>query len=91
MKYYNKWYLIVSMLQSISNLLDFLLIIYLVELYSRAMKVQNRKREERMQEIERNINAMIMEAMEGAKGGKDFAYDRHKWMFDYKMDLRNYM
>ena len=55
------------------------------------MKVQNRKREERMQEIERNINAMIMEAMEGAKGGKDFAYDRHKWMFDYKMDLRNYM
>ena len=44
-----------------------------------------------MQEIERNINAMIMEAMEGAKGGKDFAYDRHKWMFDYKMDLRNYM
>ena len=55
------------------------------------MKVQNRKREERMQELERNINAMIMEAMEGAKGGTDFAYNRHEWMFDYKMDLRNYM
>ena len=32
-----------------------------------------------------------MEAMEGAKGGTDFAYNRHEWMFDYKMDLRNYM
>ena len=72
-------------------MLDFILIIYLVELYSRAMKYQNKKREERMQELERNINAMIMEAMEGAKGGTDFAYNRHEWMFDYKMDLRNYM
>ena len=53
--------------------------------------MQDRKRHERMAEVERQILQTIKDAALGAQDGQDLAYRRHEWMFDYKLDLRCYM
>ena len=44
-----------------------------------------------MEVVEHQILQTIKEAVSGASARQDFAYSRHEWMFDYKLDLRCYM
>ena len=81
----------VYLVAAFSIMLNFMLIIWVIELYARVVKVQHIRRERRMEEIGRQIMAAIKNAVDGSKDINDYAYSRHEFLFDYTMDLRCYM